>query len=64
MYDNKIYLIDFPNDKTYEFKSQKFIESKTKREDLADSSKLQDMELTGMIIDCVKDVLKAKSLKI
>ncbi len=64
MYDSKIYLIDFPNDKTYEFKAQKFIESKVKREELADSSKLGDMELTGMIIDCVKDVLKAKSLKI
>ncbi len=63
-HDNKIYLFDFPNDCTYEFKSKKFVESKVRREDLIDNSKLSDMELTGQIIDCVKDVLKAKSLKI
>lgn len=64
MFDNKIYLIDFSSEGIFEFKSKKFVPSKMKREDLVDNSKLTDMELTGMLIDCVKDVLKAKSLKI
>jgi uncharacterized protein (UPF0332 family) len=64
MFDNKIYLIDFSSENIFEFKAKKFVVSKVKREDLVDNSKLADMELTGMLIDCVKDVLKAKSLKI
>lgn len=64
MYENKIYLIDFSGDKVYEFKSKKFVVSKVDRSDLVDNSKLASLELTGMLIDCVKDVLKAKSLKI
>jgi uncharacterized protein (UPF0332 family) len=64
MFDNKIYLIDFSSENIFEFKVKKFVVSKVKREDLADNSKLADMELTGTLIDCVKDVLKAKSLKI
>ena len=64
MFDNKIYLIDFSSENIFEFKAKKFVVSKMKREDLVDNSKLQDLELTGMLIDTIKDVLKAKSLKI
>jgi hypothetical protein len=61
-YDNKIILIDFANNKTFEFDGKDFKKSDVKKETLNDATKLGDLKITGLLLDCAKTILKAEDI--
>ncbi len=60
--DSKTYLNDLSSNKLYELEKDEFKESKTPKEELTDSDKIQNLELTSKLLDSAKKTLGAKDL--
>lgn len=62
-YENKIYLIELSQDKVYELTKDKFKESKLKREEFFDTTKIFSISIDENLISALKKILKVDSIQ-
>lgn len=63
-FDGIVYSVDFATGNVFEFSGEKFNESKKKREDLMDDSKIESLDIDEKLIVELKKALGAKKLSI
>ena len=63
-YDGKVCMIDYGNDKVYELSSHGFEESKLRRENLGDTTKIGSLSIDDKLFESAKKALNAKELNL